>query len=306
MSTHHPETSHPLDPFTASELTQAVALLRDSKNVSEAARFSMALPVEPSKEFVQNFKAGDDFVREIRLVGYDPETTKSFDSRISLDQEKLLGFEAIEGAHAPLNMMDFIRVIQIVKEDPGWQAAMRKRGVDDFSLVQIDPWPAGGFPPDEIPEGTRMMRAISFVREFATDNGYARPVEGLIAFVDLEKECVARLDDYGVVALPKEPGNYDPDSVGTLRQDLRPIEITQPEGPSFEVDGHAIRWQKWDFRISLHPVHGLVLHDLGYEDKGRLRKILHRAALSDMVVPYGDTSPMHDWKHVFDASELGM
>lgn len=306
MSTQPPEPSHPLDPYTASELTQAVALLRDSKHVGEAVRFSMALPVEPAKKCVQEFEPGNAFAREMRLVGYDPENTQSFEAHISLDQEKVIRFDPIEGSHAPLNMMDFIRVIQIVKEDPGWQAAMRKRGVEDFSLVQIDPWPAGGFPPDEIPEGTRMMRAISFVREFAADNGYARPVEGLIAFVDLEKECVARLDDYGVVPLPKESGNYDPESVGPLRQDLRPIEITQPEGPSFQVNGHRIRWQKWDFRISLHPIHGLVLHDLGYEDNGRLRKVLHRAALSDMVVPYGDTSPMHNWKHVFDASELGM
>ena len=33
-----------------------------------------------------------------------------------------------------------------------------------------------------------MMRAISFLREHKTDNGYARPVEGLIAYVDLESE----------------------------------------------------------------------------------------------------------------------
>ena len=34
-----------------------------------------------------------------------------------------------------------------------------------------------------------------------------------------------------------------------VRTDLKPLEITQPEGPSFEVDGHNIKWQKWDIRI---------------------------------------------------------
>jgi primary-amine oxidase len=106
--------------------------------------------------------------------------------------------------------------------------------------------------------------------------------------------------------MPPESGNYDVGSVGELRRDLRPIDITQPEGPSFEVDGHSIRWQKWNFRISLHPTNGLVLHDVGYRDQGRLRSILHRASLSDMVVPYGDRSPMHSWKHVFDGSEAGL
>ncbi|MCH2170281.1 primary-amine oxidase [Myxococcota bacterium] len=306
MSPEHAVPNHPLDPFTPQELTGAVEILRATGQVSEAVRFSAALPVEPLKQVVRDFQAGDAFVREIRLVGYDPKKAGSFDAHLSMDRKELLSFKRIEGGQAPIGMMDFIRVIQIVKEDPGWQAAMRKRGVEDFSLVQVDPWPAGGFPPEEIPEGTRMMRAISFVRNFKADNGYAHPVEGLMAFVDLDKECVARLDDYGVVPIPEESGNYDTASVGKLREDLRPIEITQPEGPSFEVDGHAIRWQKWNFRISLHPIQGLVLHDLGYEDGGRVRKILHRAALSDMVVPYSETSPMHGWKHVFDASEICM
>ena len=34
------------------------------------------------------------------------------------------------------------------------------------------------------------------------------------------------------------------------------------------------------------------------------RDILFRAGLSDMVVPYGDRDPMHNWKHVLDASEF--
>ena len=306
MPSLNPTHGHPLDPFTPFELTRAVEILRTTGQVSEAARFSAALPVEPSKQAVRDFRKGDDYARSIRLVGYDPKKTGSFDAHVSLDQGEVLRFERIEGAQAPLNMMDFLSVMRIVKEDPGWQAAMRKRGIDDFSHVQIDPWPAGGFPPEEIPEGTRMMRAISFARDFKSDNGYAHPVEGLMAYVDLEKECVARLDDYGLVDIPRESGNYDPASVGTLRDDLQPIAITQPQGPSFEIEGHAIRWQKWNLRISLHPIHGLVLHDVGYEDGGRVRKILHRAALSDMVVPYSETSPMHGWKHVFDASELCM
>jgi len=49
-------------------------------------------------------------------------------------------------------------------------------------------------------------------------------------------------------------------------------------------------------------VNGLVLHQLSLQD----RPILYRAALSEMVVPYGDSDPMHSWKHVLDASEYNM
>ena len=30
-----------------------------------------------------------------------------------------------------------------------------------------------------------------------------------------------------------------------MRTDLKPISITQPEGPSFTVDGNLVEWQKW-------------------------------------------------------------
>lgn len=52
--------------------------------------------------------------------------------------------------------------------------------------------------------------------------------------------------------------------------------------------------------MGIHPVHGLVLHQLSPNG----RPVLYRAALSDMVVPYGDSDPMHSWKHVLDASEV--
>ena len=91
-----------------------------------------------------------------------------------------------------------------------------------------------------------------------------------------------------------------------MRDDLEPIEITQPEGPSFTVDGNLVRWQRWSLRVSMDPYEGLVLHTVGYEDGDRVRPILHRASVSEMVVPYGHPGPMHGWKNAFDAGEWGL
>ena len=77
---------------------------------------------------------------------------------------------------------------------------------------------------------------------------------------------------------------------GRCGRDLKPIVITQPEGPSFTVDGTLVRWQKWRFRVGFTPREGLVLHTVGWEEGGRVRPILYRASLSEMVVPYGDPS----------------
>src|SRR6202044_560764 len=59
-------------------------------------------------------------------------------------------------------------------------------------------------------------------------------------------------------------------------------------------------------RVSLHPIEGLVLHQIGYLDHGRLRPIIYRASLSEMVVPYGSTAMNHWWKNAFDAGDVGL
>ena len=59
-------------------------------------------------------------------------------------------------------------------------------------------------------------------------------------------------------------------------------------------------WQKWRLRIGFTPREGLVLHEVGYEDRGTLRPIIYRASLAEMYVPYGDPAPTHRFKNVFD------
>ena len=59
-------------------------------------------------------------------------------------------------------------------------------------------------------------------------------------------------------------------------------------------------------RLSMDPVEGLVLHQVGYRDGDRLRSILYRASICEMVVPYGEPGPMHSWKSAFDVGEWGL
>jgi primary-amine oxidase len=136
-------------------------------------------------------------------------------------------------------------------------------------------------------------------------------VEGLICEVDLDAREVLEVIDHGVVPLPPAPGNYEEPwlfesgnvpEVERFREDLKPIEITQPEGPSFTVDGHAVSWQKWQVRIGFTPREGLVLHQVSYAG----RSIVHRASLVEMYVPYGDPAPTHRFKNVFDQGEYGV
>ena len=96
-----------------------------------------------------------------------------------------------------------------VQADPGWQEAMRKRGVEDFSLAMVDPWAAGYTGPEDGASERRILRPLTWMRSEPGEHGYARPVEGLIVEFDLDKMAVVAVHDHGVVPFPPKAGNYD-------------------------------------------------------------------------------------------------
>jgi primary-amine oxidase len=100
-----------------------------------------------------------------------------------------------------------------------------------------------------------------------------------------------------------QSAEYVPEMVtGGTRQDVKPINITQPEGPSFKVtDESLVEWQKWSFRVSFNPREGAVLHDIHYDG----RSILYRMSISEMTVPYGDARAPFHRKQAFDFGDGG-
>ncbi|MBX6764959.1 MAG: primary-amine oxidase [Rubrobacteraceae bacterium] len=294
---------HPLEPLSAREIEQAVNILRKDRNLGESYRFSGVTLNEPPKEKVLSFKPGDSFDREAFIVVHDREENVNYEAVVSLSRGEVVSWERILDVQAPIALEEFDECEAACKANPEYQEALRKRGITNMDLVLVDPWSAGSYGDEE---GRRLSRALSWVRLDPEDNAYAHPIDNLIAIVDLDKMEVVRIEDYGVVPVPKEKGNYTPEAVGQMRTDLKPIEITQPEGPSFEIDGHEIRWQKWRFRIGFTPREGLVLYTVSYNDGGRERPILYRASLSEMVVPYGDPRPGHWRKNAFDAGEYNV
>lgn len=49
-----------------------------------------------------------------------------------------------------------------------------------------------------------------------------------------------------------------------------------------QVIGNLVQWQNWQFRIGFNYREGVVLHNIGYQDGGSLRPILHRMSLAEM------------------------
>jgi len=296
---------HPLDPLTPEEIAEAAAILKTQRDLGARVRFETIVLQEPAKETVLNFRTGDLIHREAFIVILDNDAGATYEAVISLDQGKVSSWQHIPGVQPRIMFDEFGDCEAAVKANPEFQAAIKKRGITNSDLVMVDPWSAGNYGFEE-EKGRRLVLARSFLRSSPTDNGYARPIEGVTAVVDLNSMEVIRVDDYGVVPLPPSPGNYASEFVGEFRKDLKPLEIAQPEGTSIQVVGYGVTWQKWHLRIGFTPREGLVIHNIGYNDQGRVRPIVYRASLSDMVVPYGDPSKDHYRKNAFDAGEYGI
>ncbi len=297
--------NHPLDPLAAAEIEGAVAILRDQRNLSQRVRFESIVLNEPSKDLVLDFKDGDAINREAFIILFDNDTGATYEATVSLNERTVKSWTHIPGVQPRITLDEFYECEIAVKESHEFRAALVKRGITDLDLVMVDPWSAGNFGVEE-EKGVRLSFARCWLRAGLTDNGYARPIEGVIPVVDLNKMEVIRVEDHGVVALPPNDGNYAAEFMDNFRTDLKPLEIVQPEGPSFNVAGNEVSWQKWNFRVGFTPREGLVLYTISYEDQGRKRPIIYRASLGDMVVPYGDPSPRNIRKNAFDVGEYGI
>ena len=297
-------TVHPLEPLSTDEISSAVEALYKEQELSESHRFASVVLHEPLKGKVLGFENGEPVEREAFAIVLDKSNGQTYEAIVSLTEETVKSWERVPGVQPQVMLEEFSECEEIVKNSSEVHDALRKRNITEFDGVMVDPWSAGHYG-DEV-EG-RLLRALAWVKMGGEDdNGYAHPIENLIVYVDMNKKEVAKVEDHGVVPVPQAPGNYIPEEVGNLRTDLKPVEITQPEGVSFEIDGHEVRWQKWRFRIGFTPREGLVLYTVGYEDNGRVRQILYRASLSEMVVPYGDPSPVHRRKNAFDVGEYNI
>jgi primary-amine oxidase len=306
-------TPHPLDPLSEAEVTLASAILRREKGLGEDIRFTHVQLEEPAKSEVLGWRPGATPARRAAATLFDCKTGVTHIATVDLGSREVTAWrEHPTKAHPygqpPVTIEEVFKVGDIVKADAGWRSAMQRRGLndDDIELVQVDPFSAGYFD-REVEKGRRLVSAVSYWRKDAKDNGYAHPIEGVVALVDLiENRVVHLVDEPDIVPIPKRCRNYDRASIPRTREDVKPLDIVQKEGPSFSVEGWKVSWQNWSFRVGWTAREGLVLHGISFRDGDRERSIIYRASVTDMIVPYADPTANHFWKSAFDAGEYGL
>lgn len=102
---------------------------------------------------------------------------------------------------------------------------------------------------------------------------------------------------------PVKPVEYSAGILGpdAFRKDVKPLQVSQPQGPSFMITDHYIEWQKWSFILGWTLREGPVLHDIKYDN----RSLFYRVSMSEMTVPYGDPRSPYHRKQAFDLGDSG-
>jgi primary-amine oxidase len=289
---------HPLDPATPAEYLAGRDIMAAAGLFTDPVRFAYYGLEEAPKGDVLAGAATD---RRLRAFLVNLDNGVSTDVVVSVPAGKVISARQLDpraDGQMPILDSDFAAVDEIVKADPDWLAAMARRGLDDVSKIRACPITAGVFGVAD-DDRRRMVRVLAFAQPGEHDLPWAHPVDGIAAYVDLIEKKVFKVTDEFELAVPAESGDYDDEAVrGPYRSTLKPIEITQPEGPSFTLNGHELRWQDWSMRIGFDAREGLTLHQISNDG----RPVIYRASIPEMVVPYGDPQFRY-WQAYFDTGE---
>ena len=292
---------HPLAPLTADEI-RAVRRIVDAHGLlGESVRFVYVALDEPHKKTVLAFSPGDPIERRARVLLLDSATGLGNDLVVSITDDRVVAQQSIDAGtegHVPILDLEFEDIEAFLLESSEWLDAMKKRNLNPTDVRAV-PLSAGVFGhEDEV--GRRVVRVLAFYQYDEADLPWAHPIDGVVAYVDLTDRCVTKVIDELDLPVPAERGewNAEPHAV-PARTDLKPIELTQPEGPSFSVDGNQITWADWTFRFGFDIREGLTLHQISIDG----RPVVYRASIAEMVVPYADPSPVRYWQNYFDQGE---
>ncbi len=300
-STSQAVVTHPLDSLTGDEIRAAAAIVRQAVDQLDTLRIEIIELHEPERAVVRAFKTSDPITRQARVNVYWVGQIGVHAFIVSLTDGTVLSQTQHPTVRPTIQLEEFLELEQAVKTHPDFLAACHRRGIANPEQVCVDPWSAGSLPGAE-EHDKHISYAFCWLRAAEGDNQYAHPIEGLNPVIDIKNTRVLRIEDNGDTPIPANLANYTEGANGTPRDDLKPIDVQQPDGVSFTIDNRCIKWHDWNIQVGFNAREGLTLHNISFAE----RSVLYRAALAEMVVPYGSPLPNHARKSVFDIGEYGI
>jgi primary-amine oxidase len=301
---------HPLDPLTAEEIRQAAAILRRDRGVGASWRFASIELREPAKDVLPALEVlgtAEAPGREAIVVCWDRADGRAYRAVVSLTGDAVTAWEDLPGQHPNMTVDEWHECDEVLRAHPAMVEALARRGITDPSLVLTDMWAYGAALVPERYRGRRIGWSDVWYRGSEHGSPYAHHVTGLHAVIDLNSMTVLEIEDGGDSGdHPEVRGEYLPELIGMPLREVKPLQVSQPEGVGFTLDGRLLSWQNWQLRLGFNHREGLVLHQVGFVDGERLRPVAHRMSFAEMFVPYRDPSPDHYRRTAFDIGEWGL
>jgi primary-amine oxidase len=298
--------AHPLDPLDADEIRQTAATLRADKGVGADWRFASIDLVEPAKEDLA--AVGTPPGRMAQAICWNTVDGQAYRALVSLPAGAITAWEHLPGIQPNMTVDEWHECDEMLRHHPTVIDALASRGISDMSLILTDVWAYGAALVPARYTGLRLGWADVWLRGSRDGNPYAHHITGLHPVVDLNRMELLELEDDGSdgAGRPDVMGEYLPKLIPMPLREVSPLEVLQPAGVSFTLDGRFLRWQNWELRLGFNCREGLVLHTVGFRDAGRLRPVAHRMSFAEMIVPYRDATTDHYRRTAFDIGEWGL
>jgi primary-amine oxidase len=309
--------AHPLDPLSPQEI-QAVATVVKSKYAGRSIMFNTVTLREPIKRAYYEWKEknGPAPPRLAYFVVVEENVSAIQEGVVDLGSLTVIQLKQTEGVQPILTPSDLQHTEEIVRTDPEVIRQCEISGVPKSEMKNIycDAWTIGY--DERWGASRRLQQALMYWRSDEDDSHYSHPLDfcpivdmnaGKVIFIDIpnrrRKVSKHKHSSFHPIHIKEKFGT--PENPSGYRSDNFPINVTQPEGVSFNMSGNVMNWSNFQFHIGFNYREGIVLSDMTYNDHGKVRPLFHRISLSEMIVPYGSPDFPHQRKHALDIGEYG-
>ncbi|KAF4965109.1 hypothetical protein FSARC_7048 [Fusarium sarcochroum] len=301
---------HPFDPLRPDEISRASRIVRPHFGGPDP-NFRVITLLEPAKKQMIPYlekehskkPIGQIPTRNARVeasIKGDAGENQLFELIVDLDDNKVAQKQHVEAAC-------------LANEEV--QAEVRSLDLPTGATVVVEPWAYATDGMNNMTERVTMCWFYLRLLENLDANYYAYPLD-VCAEVS---EALKVTKVYRLPTMPHERINteqkpfdrrrvhstaaseYHPDLRPSPRTTTKPYQVVQPDGPSFQIQGNHLKWEKWDLRVGFNYREGLTLHDIRYDG----RSLFYRLSLAEMFVPYGDPRAPYPRKAAFDLGNDG-
>lgn len=299
---------HPLDPLTPLELTQVQSIVKNSlcspcKNLS----FHYVGLDEPDKSIVLSWISQSNPKKNpprqasviARIDG------RSHEIIVNLEDSEVISDKIYNGHGFPmLNAEEQEAANKLPLSYPPFIVSIEKRGLK-LEEILCQSFTIGWYGEKST---SRVVKVMCYYLD-GTINFYMRPIEAITVTVDLDQMKIIGYKDRLIVPVPKGDGvDYrESEQNYSSGPSLNRINILQPDGPSFTIDGHTVRWADWEFHVAFDMRVATIIslasiYDLETDEH---RRVLYRGFASELFVPYMDLTEEWYYRTFIDEGEYG-